>query len=239
MTAGLSGADIKNVLNEAAIFAARKGETVIYEKDILDAIEKSAVGLVRKTETRNEEAIRRVAIHEIGHAFLCFKFPEYFDLKKVSIMGTYNGAGGYTIYTENAEIKESGLYTKDFLKKRLIVAMGGKAAENIFYGEEKISTGASQDLKEANQLARQMVGQLGMGCELETFSLGTGTNGGEYSEITKEIIDYESRHLVIEAYKYANLILEKHKDEIEDLVERLMEKKMLNVFEFFAVDGLK
>jgi cell division protease FtsH len=234
LTAGLSGAEIKNVLNEAAIFAARRGETVIYERDITAAVEKAAVGLIKRVETRSQAAIRRVAIHEIGHAFLCFQFPAFFDLKKVSIQSTYNGAGGYTLFSEKTDVMESGLYTKKMLKKRLLVAMGGKAAETVFYGEEGVSTGASQDLKEANRLARQMVSQYGMGDELTSFSKEENEN---LSEALKQMVDEKSRDLVIEAYQTAIQLIKEHRGEIEDLVERILEKKTLNVLEFLRWRG--
>jgi len=113
LTSGFSGAQLKNLLNEAAIYTARRGETVIQNQDILDALEKLIVGLIRKVDTRSEESRRRVAIHEIGHAFLCSLYDEYFEIKTVTIQSTYNGAGGYTLFNERKNITESGLYTKD------------------------------------------------------------------------------------------------------------------------------
>jgi len=232
LTAGFSGAQIKNILNEAAIFTARKGETMIYEKDILDAIEKMVVGLIRKIDTRSEDAIQRVAIHEIGHAFLCFSFREFFDFKKVSIQSTYNGAGGYTLFSEKTDIIESGLYTKDSLKKRLIVAMGGKAAESIFYGEDLISVGAVQDLKQANSIATQMIGNYGMGEELQTFyneNMDPANARGIdiYSEKTKQLFDDESMYLVMEAYTMAKKLLSTHQEQVSRLVDLLKEKTIL------------
>jgi len=169
LTGGFSGAQLKNLMNEAAILSARTGNVIITEKHILDALDKLIVGIVKKVDTRDEESRRRVAIHESGHAILAALYNNYFDLKKVSIQSTYNGAGGYTIFNEYRNISESGLYTKDLLYKRLMVGMGGKAAENIFYGDEQVSVGAVQDLKQANSLAQRMIGNYGMGLQLETF----------------------------------------------------------------------
>jgi cell division protease FtsH len=120
MTGGFSGAQIKNLLNEAAINAARSGNSIITETNILEALDKLVVGLIRKIDTRSEDSRRRIAIHETGHALLCNYFNDYFELKKVTIQSTYNGAGGYTLFNEYQNITESGLYTKNLLKKRLI-----------------------------------------------------------------------------------------------------------------------
>jgi cell division protease FtsH len=132
-------------------------------------VQKLLVGLIKTNTTVDPSTKLRVAIHEAGHTLLALKFSEYFDFQKVSIQPTYNGAGGYTIFTEKTQIKEDGLYTKDILKKRLIISMGGKAAESVYYGDENVSLGATQDLKQSNSLAQQMIGNYGMGEELKAF----------------------------------------------------------------------
>lgn len=244
LTAGFSGAQIKNLLNEAAIYAARFGRTVICEQDLLNALDKLIVGLIRKTDTRGDEARRRVAIHETGHALLCSEFKEYFELKKVTIQSTYNGAGGYTLFNEYQNITESGLYTKNLLKKRLIVAMGGKAAETLYYGEEYVSVGAVQDLKQANSMAQRMIGNYGMGKLLEAFYnedvdsdrnpfLGRSLGGGaKYSERTKEIMDAESLELVRNAYDEAKRILNENRGKMDIVIENLIQKNTLYTQEF-------
>jgi cell division protease FtsH len=239
LTNGFSGAQIKNLLNEAAIFAARRGETVIQEIDLMNAVDKLVVGLSKRTDNRSEESKRRVAIHETGHALLVALFNEYFDLKKVTMQSTYNGAGGYTLFNEYENITDSGLYTKDLLKKRLLIGMGGKAAETIFYGEDFVSVGAVQDLKQTNSLAQRMIGNYGMGKRLEAFynenldsdrnpflgrSLGSS---GKYSEKTKEILDKESLDLVNEAYTDAKMILLEHKDKMNLIIDEMMKKYTL------------
>ena len=232
LTSGFSGAQLKNLLNEAAIYTARRGEIVIQNQDVLDALEKLVVGLVRKNDTRSEESLRRVAIHEIGHAYLCSKFKEYFDLKKVTIQSTYNGAGGYTLFNERQNISESGLYTKDLYKKQLIVAMGGKAAEYVYYGNEYVSVGAIQDLKQANGLAERMIGNYGMGDLLEPFynkNIDTmlAQSGDSYSDKTKEAIDKESIKLVNDALDEAKKIILENRSAIDLLVEQLIQNKTL------------
>jgi len=239
LTSGFSGAQLKNLLNEAAINAARNGEIIITETNIIEALDKLVVGLIRKTDTRSEDARRRVSIHETGHAFLCNYFNDYFELKKVTIQSTYNGAGGYTLFNEYQNITESGLYTKNLLKKRLIIAMGGKAAENMYYGEEYVSVGAIQDLKQANSMAQRMIGNYGMGKLLETFYnenvdsernpfLGRNFGSGDkYSEKTKEIMDSESLELVRNAYDEAKRILSENRENMDIIINKLLEKNTI------------
>ena len=239
LTAGFSGAQLKNLLNEAAINAARLGKTVITQKNIEDALEKIVVGIVKKTDTRSDESRLRVAVHEMGHAYLAALFNEYFQLQKVTIQPTYNGAGGFTILSEHPDISESGLYTKDLLKKRLIIALGGKAAEEVFYGNNFISLGASQDLKQANSIAQRMIGNYGMGNKLKVFyneNIDSDRNpflgksfGSEnkYSESTKEEIDKEYLNLVNEAYEEAFKIIHEHKEKITLLIKILFDSTTL------------
>ena len=223
LTEGYSGAQLKNLINEAAIISARNNFTILQEKYIFEAYEKSIVGLIKKNASIAPNTKLRVSIHESGHALLALKFKEYFDFQKVSIQPTYNGAGGYTLFNEKPEIKEGGLYTKDVLKKRLIIIMGGKAAESIYYGNNYVSLGAIQDLKQANSLAKRMIGNFGMGEKLEVFFnedlnddsysfSGTSLTFGEkYSDNTRNIMDKETLDLVKEAYSIAKEILDKNR----------------------------
>lgn len=240
ITSGFSGAELKNLLNEAAILTARAGKTIITQENLENALEKLVVGIVKKIDTRSEDARKRVAIHEIGHTFLAAHFREYFQLKKVTIQSTYNGAGGYTLFNEYPEVVESGLYTKDLLKKKLIVALGGKAAEQVFYGREQVSLGAVQDLKQANSIARRMVGNYGMGNELEVF-YNENIDGGQtpflgrslasasgYADYTMEKMDKEALALVDDAYLEAlNLLLSK-RELVLSLIDKLQENTSLS-----------
>jgi cell division protease FtsH len=223
LTDGYSGAQLKNLINEAAILSARNNYSVVQEKYIFEAYEKSIVGLIKKNANVAPNTKLRVSIHESGHALLALKFNEYFDFQKVSIQPTYNGAGGYTLFNEKPKIREGGLYTKDMLKKRLIIMMGGKAAESIYYGNNYVSLGAIQDLKQANSLAKRMIGNFGMGEKLEVFfneDLNDDSNafvgrslafGEKYSDNTRNIMDKETLDLVKEAYSMAKEILEKNR----------------------------
>ena len=230
LTSGYSGAELKNLVNEAAIFAVRQMKTIISDKNMQDSLEKLTVGIIKHNDTRTSDAILRVAQHEMGHAFLAATFSEYFELKKVSIQSTYNGAGGYTLFSEYPNITESGLYTKDMLMKRIIIALGGKAAEYVFYGDKFISQGATQDLKQANSIAKQMIGNYGMGATLKTFynentdsgrnpflGRSLATSDGVYSESIKEIFDKEVRQIVDEAYKEAVNIIHNNQNKINVL----------------------
>ena len=233
ITEGFSGAELKNLINEAAILAARNNQTEVIQANLFDAFEKSIVGLIRKNATIPAATQRRVAIHEMGHTLMVLEFPDLFDFQKVSIQPTYEGAGGYTLFSEKPAIKEGGLYTKDVFKKRLAITMGGKAAESIIYGSDLVSMGAIQDLNQANQLAKRMVGNFGMGQELEVFynvEVGenpTGGFGNTYSEGVKELMDSESLELVKEAFELAKTVLEKHRARLEEGSNRLILAKTL------------
>jgi cell division protease FtsH len=226
LTDGFSGAQLKNLINEAAILSVKNNFDKIQEKYVFDAFEKLIVGLIKTNATVNPSTKLRVAIHESGHSLLALKFNEYFDFKKASIQPTYNGAGGYTIFSEKVEVKDGGLYTKDMLKKRLVIGMGGKAAESIYYGDEFVSLGAIQDLKQSNSLAQRMIGNFGMGDKLEVFyneDISDDSNpflgrslamGDKYSEYTRYIMDKESLNLVKEAYLTAKEILSENKEKL-------------------------
>ena len=247
LTTGFSGAQLKNLINEAAILSARNNYTAIQEKYVFEAFEKLIVGLIRKNANTTTATKLRVSLHEAGHTLLALHFKKYFDFQKVSIQPTYNGAGGYTIFSEKPEIKESGLYTKDLFKKRLIITMGGKAAESIYYGDDYVSLGAVQDLSQANSLAKKMIGNFGMGDKLEVFYnedindesnpfLGRGISiGDKYSQYTKTMMDKESLELVKEAYLEAKKFLTLNRIKLIQFSELLQENNVLykkNVTDF-------
>ena len=228
LTDGFSGADLKNLINEAAILAARRGGLRIKSSDLINAMEKLVVGLVRNHDDRTEEARYRVGIHEVGHGFLTIYFHKYFDLQKISIKSTYNGAGGYTLLNEKVEYSSAGLYTKDLLFKKIVILLGGKAAESLWYGGEQVSLGATQDLKQANQLARKMVELFGMGSDdLETFYNTEQVYGSTNSEKTKELVDNQIISIVSKAYEEAKQILKRHKFICNEIVDKLISNEIL------------
>jgi cell division protease FtsH len=226
LTDGYSGADLKNVLNEAAILSVKNNYTTIQEICIYEAFEKSIVGILKKNANVSESIRKRVAAHEAGHALLVLKNAAYFQLKKTSIQSTYNGAGGYTLFTEKPEIKEGGLYTKDVLKKRLIIAMGGKAAESLMFGKDHVSLGAIEDLKQANKLAKTMIRNYGMGEKLEVYYNDENPEL-MVSEQMKMYIDKESLKLMKDAYQDARRIILENKIQFIQLTNMLLNDTIL------------
>jgi cell division protease FtsH len=236
-TSGFSGASLKNLINEAAIIAGRKGEIAIQKDYIYEALEKLLVGIAKVNDTRSDETIKRVAIHELGHAITALMYPHYFNFKKVTIQSTYSGVGGYTLFSEPEDIVNDGLYTKDLLKKRLVVALGGKAAETVYFGDDLISLGASNDLIQANNLARQMINNFGMGKKLVVYAdvndrgqpfLGRSLGmDSKISERTKTDVDTEALELVNEAFTEACNIVRINKKRIDKIIPLLIEKKTL------------
>ena len=224
LTAGYSGAQLKNLLNEAAILVARLGMKEITSDFVFQALEKLMVGVIKRNETRDDNTLERVAIHEIGHTLAVLDSPDIFDFEKVTIQATYNGAGGYTIFREKEALMEGGMYTKDILKRRLMVALGGKAAETIYYGKDNVSLGASQDLKQANELAKKMIQDFGFGQELEVYSKLPSESGftSSSSEYTASKVDQEIATLVNIAYHNVTRLLESKRNEMESMKSKLL-----------------
>ena len=229
MTSGFSGAQIKNLLNEAAINTARNGSTIITERNLEDALEKIIIGITKKTDTRSEEMRYRIALHEMGHTILAAHYNNDFELIKVSMKNTYSGVGGYTLFNEIDSKSDGNMYTKDILKKRLAITLAGKAAEYIYYGENMVSLGAFEDLKQANQLANSMIKNYGMGKDLELFfdSRENGFEQKSYSEKTNERIDKEAMYLLIDAYEEAKNVILNNKDVIDKLVKILLKENVI------------
>ena len=249
LTSGFSGAQLKNLMNEAAILSVRNNKTQVEEKYVYEAFDKLVVGLIKQNANVSDMTRTRVAIHESGHALLSLIYNDTFDFQKASIKPTYNGAGGYTIFTDKPDIREGGLYTREILKKRLIVTLGGKAAEYLYYGIDMVSLGAVEDLRQANKLAQRMIGNYGMGNRLEVFFnedvsdesspfLGRSLAlNDKYSEFTKSIMDRETLDLVNEAYKEAKVKLSNNYDKLLELSELLksndiVDSKQLTQYNF-------
>ena len=157
----MSGADLANVLNEAAIFSARKKKEQIESVDIFDAIDRIQIGLEKSGATFSAERQKLVSYHEAGHALLGALMEEYDLVNKISIVPR-GGTGGVTIFSPEEEAMESGMYTKEYLENRICVAMGGRIAEELVLGSDKVTTGASNDFMQATNTARMMVEQMGM-----------------------------------------------------------------------------
>merc|ERR1719487_1030998 len=160
-TIGFSGASLANLMNEAAIVAARNDKTEISYEEIDYAIDRVTVGMQKTTGTSFPKRQRLVAYHEAGHAVAALLTPDYVMVTKVTIIPRSNGAGGFTLFTPSEERLESGMYSKKYLESQLVVALGGRVAEEIIYGEDEVTTGASNDLQQVRSIARRMVAQWG------------------------------------------------------------------------------
>merc|ERR1719389_948178 len=160
-TIGFSGASLANLMNEAAIVAARREKTEIGYDEIDFAIDRQQVGMVKETGTSFPNRQLLVAYHEAGHAIMGALTPDYDMVTKVTILPRTNGAGGFTLFTPTEERLESGLYSMRYLKGQLAVALGGRVAEEIVFGKEEVTTGASGDLQQVRNIARRMVAQWG------------------------------------------------------------------------------
>merc|ERR1719388_227071 len=160
-TTGFSGAGLANLMNEAAIVAARNGKDVITYDEVDFAIDRQTVGMQKATGMSFPNRQRLVAIHEAGHAIMGLMTPDYDMVTKVTIVPRSGGAGGFTLFTPPEERLETGMYTARYLKAQLTVALGGRVAEEIIYGKDEITTGASNDLQQVRNIARRMVSQWG------------------------------------------------------------------------------
>jgi cell division protease FtsH len=229
-TAGFSGAQLKNLVNEATIFAVRRGAAEISSEDIEKSLEKSLIGIVRQKDTRSYATKQRVALHEIGHATMAVHFADSFILKKVSIQDSYSGVGGYTLFIENPNKINDRLYTKEFLVKQLMVSLGGKACEEVFYGKQRVSLGATRDLEQANDLAKNMVEQFGMGGDQWNVFFRNRNSGvfNDLSEETQSQIEKEAYEIVRRAYNETLQIIQSHQNKIERVADRLILMKSLS-----------
>ncbi|MDJ0559640.1 MAG: ATP-dependent zinc metalloprotease FtsH3, partial [Microcystis sp. M53599_WE4] len=155
-TPGFTGADLANLLNEAAILAARRNLTEISMDEVNDAIDRVLAGPEKKNRVMSEKRKTLVAYHEAGHALVGALMPDYDPVQKISIIPR-GRAGGLTWFTPSEDRMESGLYSRAYLQNQMAVALGGRLAEEIIFGEEEVTTGASNDLQQVARVARQMV----------------------------------------------------------------------------------
>jgi cell division protease FtsH len=236
-TTGFSGASLANLMNEAAIVAARKSKTEIEYEDIDYAIDRQQVGMQKNTGMKFPNRQKLVAYHEAGHAVAGLMLPEYDMVTKVTIVPRTNGAGGFTLFTPSEERMETGMYTKKYLKNQLVVALGGRMAEELVYGEKEVTTGASNDLQQVRSIARRMVAQWGfanaeMGNAPVAWELeqGNGINAGMVvaSPTTEKEIDKQVEKLVKEAYDRRYALLTKHRGLMDEMTERLIAEETID-----------
>jgi cell division protease FtsH len=242
-TPGFTGADLANILNEAAILAVRSGKKKVEQNDILESIEKVMLGPQKKSRVMTEKDRKMTAYHEAGHAIVAHFLPHCDPVRKVSIIGR-GMAGGYTL--SMPERDEPYKILAKF-KEELAMAMGGYVAERMIYGDDHLTTGPSNDLKQATQMATAMVMQYGMSDKLgprqygereEMIFLAQEIHAKKnYSEKTAEVIDTEINQLLEDAKKRAEVILTERRAPMEKLVEKLLEKETVEQDEFAEIVG--
>jgi len=236
-TPGFTGADLANLLNEAAILAARRQLAEISMDEVNDAIERVMAGPEKKDRVMSEKRKRLVAYHEAGHALVGALMPDYDPVQKISIIPR-GRAGGLTFFTPSEERMESGLYSRSYLQNQMAVALGGRVAEEIVYGEDEVTTGASNDLQQVARVARQMVTRFGMSDKLGPVALGRSQGGmflgrdiaaeRDFSEDTAATIDEEVSQLVAVAYRRATTVLSGNRAVLDELADLLVEQETVD-----------
>jgi cell division protease FtsH len=231
-TAGFAGADLANLVNEAALLAARKDKTSVDMKDFDEAIDRLIAGLEMK-RVMNYKERRIVAYHESGHAIVASVLPGLDPVHKISIVARGFGALGYTM---QLPLEDRYLLTRNDLLNQLSVLLGGRSAEEIAFGE--VTTGAQNDLQRATDIARAMVTEFGMSDELGAVSynghrrnafldMPFGPERGNYAEETAVKIDVEVKRILVEAHETARRVLRERRGTLDRISERLLEKEVI------------
>ena len=211
-TAGQSGAQLENIMNEAAIMAARNGRTVINKKDTDEAYDKMTIGLPTGRVYTDVQR-KRIAYHEAGHAIIGILSNDFDEIDKVSILPR-GSAGGVTIFVPD-ENSVDGWYTKSYLLKKIRVGLGGHAAEEILFGSDEVTTGAVSDFELVTNIATTMVKRFGFS------DVGKFAIGDDSSQYTKRCVDEEVRKIISNEYKNVMFTLEKYGKSL-DIVSELL-----------------
>jgi cell division protease FtsH len=241
-TAGFAGADLANLVNEAALLAARRDKTAVDRKDFDEAIDRVIAGLEKK-RVMSEKERRIVAFHESGHAIVASVLPGLDPVHKISIIGRGFGALGYTM---QLPLEDRYLMTRQDLNSELAVLLGGRSAEEIAFGE--ISTGAQNDLARATDIARSMVTEFGMSDTLGAVNYNGHKRSafldnpfmqerGNYAEDTAQKIDSEVKRILTEAHDQARRILRERRQVLDELSERLLVKEVIESDELMELMG--
>ena len=238
-TSGFSGADLENVLNEAALLAARRNKTEINMAEIEDAMVKVTMGPEKKTRVRSQKENKLVAYHEAGHAVVSRFLPTQDAVHQISIVPR-GMAGGYTMYRPT---EDKSFMSKSEMLEQIVSLLGGRVAEKLILDD--ISTGASNDIERATKIARSMVTKYGMSDRIGTIMLGNNqeevflgrdfSQGKEYSEETAGIIDEEVKSIVDNAYNTALEILKNNIEKLHAVAGVLLEKEKIDGDEFEAI----
>ena len=238
-TPGFSGADLANALNEAALLAARRGRDRIEQRDVEEAVEKVVAGPERKSRRLDDAEKRRVAVHEAGHALVAMHSPHADPVHKISIVPRGKAALGYTLQLPTGD---RYLLTAAALRDKLRSLLGGRAAEDLVFGD--VSTGAENDLEAATALARRIVCQFGMGKAVGLMHVArepdwaAGALGGlqrDCSEETAHAIDDEVRALLDDAYAEARHVLAQHRHQLDRVAAALLERETLDAAALHAL----
>ena len=238
-TSGFSGADLENVLNEAALLAARRDLKQISMQEIEDAMVKVTMGPEKKTRVRSEKENKLVAYHEAGHAVVS-RFLETQDpVHQISIVPR-GMAGGYTMYRPT---EDKSFMSKTEMEENIVSLLGGRVAEKLILND--ISTGASNDIERATKIARDMVTKYGMSEKIGAIMFGSGqeevflgrdfAQSKNYSEETAALIDEETKRIVDEGYNKATQILSEHIDKLHAVAKVLLEKEKIDAEEFDSI----
>ncbi len=235
-TPGFTGADIENMLNEAALIAAKKGKEKITLEDLEEAKDKILMGKERKGIILSEEEKKIIAYHEAGHALVAYYLPDPDPVHKISIIPR-----GHTLgVTQQLPLDDRHIYTEDYLLKKITVLLGGRVSEEIVFN--KVSSGAQDDLNKATQIARKMVCNWGMSKKLGPLTFGRTEEhiflGKElfqikdFSEETAKLIDEEIKSIVLNCYEKAKLILIQYIGKLHKVAHTLLEEETLDAYKF-------
>lgn len=237
LTAGFSGADLENLVNEAAIFAARRNSVSITPEDFQESFDRVAIGPKKKSAVISEEDKEVLAYHEAGHAVVSFNLINTDPVQKITIVPR-GFAGGFVLPLP----EESMVKSREYFEDRIAMALGGRAAEEIFFG--RITTGASNDLQQCTNMARSMIMSFGMSDELglRTYGdqsgnvfIGGNFNSRDYSEEAAKLIDFEVKRILDDNYERAKRIILENRSQLVALVDSLMEIETLDRDEFEAL----
>ena len=236
-TVGFAGADLANVVNEAALLAVRNGHDKVSMTDFNEAIDKVSIGLKKKSRKDNEKEMRLVAVHETGHALVAAFTPEHTPVNKITVVPRSHGVGGFTQFREEKE--EKHFMTRKDMINEVDSSLGGRAAEEIMLGD--ISTGASNDIAQATDIIKRMITDYGMSDKFKNMTLGKGVLGNrggepnlvrEFSEQTQNFIDEEIARIMDERYNHVLNLLREKKDLLEYISNRLIEVETMDSKEF-------
>ncbi len=237
-TVGFAGADLANVVNEAALLAVRNGRKKVTMEDFNEAIDKVSIGLKKKSRKDNKKEMRLVSVHETGHALMGAFTPDFPPVNKITVVPRSHGVGGFTQYREE---EEKNFQTKKDMLNEIDSLLGGRAAEEIMFNE--ISTGASNDIAHATDIIKRMITDFGMSDKFKNITLGKGvlnhsgepTIVREFSEETQKFIDEEMARIMAERYEHVLSVLKEHKQLLEYIANRLIEIETMDGKEFAEI----